>query len=113
MSNRLPDEIAACKLIAQHRREERNYTRRNLKVKSITTFVDMVEGRKMSASLSVRINTKTGKILIQSCALMYYGQRIHPSTHDKRTCGSEKALNVLNAARRYSREGSRRRRQKS
>jgi hypothetical protein len=102
--------VAACKLITQRRREEREYARRTHKVKSITTFVDMVEDRKMSASLAVSINTKTGTILIQGCSLMYYGRRIHPSTHGKRTCGSEKALKMLDDARRYSREGSRRRR---
>lgn len=113
MSNRLPDEIAACRRISGARCEERNYARRTRKVKSIPTFVDMIEGRKMSASLAVSINTKTGTISIQSCSLMYYGQRIHPSTHEKRECGSEKALKMLDDGRRYSREGSRRRRVKS
>lgn len=102
MTNLLTDDIAACRRIASARREEREYARRTRKVKSITTFVDMVEGRKMSASLAVSINTKTGTILIQSCALMYYGQRIHPSTHGKRVCGSEKAMKMLDDARRYS-----------
>ena len=110
MSNRLPDEIAACNRIANARQDEREYARRTRKVKSITTLIDMVEGRKMSASLAVSVNTHTGTILIQSCALMYYGQRIHPSTHSKRMCGSEKALKMLDDARRYSREGSQRRR---
>jgi hypothetical protein len=52
----------------------------------------------MSASLAVSVNTKTGTILIQGCSLMYYGQRIHPSTHGKRMCGSEKALKMLDDA---------------
>lgn len=110
MSNKLPDEIVACNRIKSARREGRNYARRNRKVKSITIPIDMVNGRKMSASLAVNINTRTGTILIQSCSIIFYGERIHPGTHGKRQCESEKALKMLEDSRRYLRESNRRRR---
>ena len=104
-NNRMPDEIAGCNRIRSARREERNYARRFRKVKPITTQLEMVGGRMLSS--------KTGAIGISSHSLVFWKQRIHPTTHEERQCGSEKAQKMLDDARRYSKEGSQRRRAKA
>lgn len=95
MKNRINDEIAACNRIRSARREEREYARRTRKVKSITTPLEIINGRRLSAHLAVSINSITGTVLIQSNSIIYYKHRIHPGTHGKRKCGSEKALKCL------------------
>ena len=110
MTNRIPDDIAACNRISSARREEREYARRTRRTKSITTPLEIIGGSQLSTHLAVSINSKTGTVLVQSCSLVFMKRRIHPKTHGKRSCGSEKALKMLEDARRYSREGSRRRR---
>ena len=111
MTNRINDEIAACRRIASARREERNYARRTRRTKSITIPLEMIGGLQLSAHLAVSINSKTGTVLVQSSSLVFKKHRIHPKQHGKRSCGSEKALKMLEDARRYSREGSQRRRE--
>ena len=112
MSNRIPDNIAACRRIKSIRTEEREYARRTRKVKSITTRLEIINGYQLSAGLVVSFNTKTDAVWIQSNSLVFRKHRIHPGIHGKRSCRSEKALKMLEDARRYSREGSRRRRSK-
>ena len=112
-NNRMPDEIAGCNRIRSARREERNYARRFRKVKPITTQLEMVGGRMLSSHLAVSANSKTGAIGISSHSLVFWKQRIHPTTHEERQCGSEKAQKMLDDARRYSKEGSQRRRAKA
>lgn len=113
MTNRINNEIAACNRIRSARIEEREYARRTRKVKSITIPLEIINGRRLSAHLAVSINSITGTVLVQSCSLVFMKRRIHPKVHGKRSCGSKKALKMLEDARRYSREGSRRRRSKS
>ena len=111
MTNRMPDDIAACNRIESARREEREYARRTRKVKSITIPLEIIGGLQLSAHTAISHNSITGTVLIQSSSLIYRKHRIHPGTHGKRRCGSEKAQNMLEDARRYSKEGSRRRRE--
>ena len=113
MSNRLPDNVAACNLIKSIRKEEREYARRNRRTKAITIPLEMVEGKQLSAFLAVSANIATGTVCIQGCALSFHKQRIHPETHQKRQCGTEKALKLLRDARKYSREGSQKRKTKN
>lgn len=113
MTNRLPDKIAACRLIASVRKEERNYARRTRKVKSITIPLEVIGGRQLSDHITIRYNSKTGTISVQSSSLAFGGRRIHPGTYGKRTCGSEKALKMLEESRKYSRENSRKRREQN
>lgn len=113
MAKRLPDETAACNLIASARREERNYARRNLKTKSITIPLEMIGGLQLSAHIMIRYNSATDIVLTPSSSLAFRKHRIHSRTHGKRSCGSKKALKLLEDARRYCREGSRIRRSKS
>lgn len=110
MANRLPDEIVACNRIESARREERNYARRTRKVKSITIPLEIIGGLQLSTHVAISHNSATGVVLVQSSSLVFRKHRIHPGTHGKRSCNSEKALEMLKDARRYSREGSRRRR---
>ena len=110
MTNRTPDDIVACRRIASARREEREYARRTRKVKSITIPLEMIEGLQLSSHIAISHNSATGVVLVQSSSLVFKKYRTHPGTHCKRRCGSEKALKMLEDARRYSREGSRKRR---
>lgn len=110
MTNKLSDEEVACRRIASARREERNYARRTRKVKSITIPLEIIGDLQLSAHVAISHNSATDAVLMQSSSLVFRKHRIHPGTHGKRQCGSKKALKLLEDARRYSREGSRKRR---
>jgi len=95
MTNRLPDTIAARHRIIGLRNEEREYARKNRKVKRITILLEVINGRPLSTNLTISCNTRTGIMTIQSNSFTFFKHNIHPTTHRKRICTDEKVLKLL------------------
>lgn len=102
MSRRLTDSEAACNII----KRTRNYNRKNILHKAISVSLKGSLDILVSAVLICDFNIATGVYSVGAHCLRYKGYSIYPSKFRKLRCTNQRALDMLESSRFYSRVNS-------